>query len=130
MKKLMMVLAATTMAVAPLATASAEAAPRYKSEKTVKVKKGKNNTRAVVTKRTTVQPRYAQKVQKQQTRKWSKGQRFDRRYAVNYMVVNNPRAYGLYNAPRGYQWVRSNRDLVLIRTSNNYISRVIYSAIR
>ena len=127
MKKLMMVLAATTMAVAPLATASAEAAPRYKSEKTVKVKKGKHGKRTVVTKRTTVQPRYAQRPQ---YRTWARGQKFDRRYAVNYRVIDNPRAYGLHRAPRGYQWVRSNRDIILVRTHNGYISRVVYRAIR
>ena len=126
MNKLMMALAATTMAAAPLATASAEAAPRHNVQKTVKIKKAKNGKRTVVTKRTVIQPRRAQL----QNRRWARGQRFDRRYAANYRVINNPRAYGVGYAPRGYRWAQSGRDLVLFRINTGLISNVYYGRIR
>src|SRR3546814_4947558 len=42
------------------------------------------------------QPAYA-------SHKWAKGQRFDRRHASNYRVIDSPRAYHLRPAPRGHQ---------------------------
>ena len=66
---------------------------------------------------------------RQNHRNWSKGQRFDRRYATNYRVIDNPRAYRLSNAPRGYQWVRSGNDAVLIAVTSGIIGAVIGNAI-
>ncbi|MEO9600116.1 RcnB family protein [Parasphingorhabdus sp.] len=147
MKKFLMALAVTTMAVSPLVTAQAHAAPqnsvaksKYKKvQKTTQrtVKKNTANTRSkrTVTKTVTRQraaplryskTRYAMN---QNQRNWTKGQRFDRRYATNYRVINNPRAYRLSNAPRGYQWVRSGNDAVLIAVTSGLIGAVIGNAI-
>jgi Ni/Co efflux regulator RcnB len=63
-------------------------------------------------------------------RGWAKGQRFDRRYATHYRVINDPRAYRLYNAPRGYHWVRSGNDAVLVAITSGIIGAVIGNAIR
>ncbi|AMO72918.1 RcnB family protein [Sphingorhabdus sp. M41] len=147
MKKFLMAMAVTTMAVSPMVTAQAQAAPRNNVErsdyrtvqkstqrtakKTVDNRQGKR----VVTKTVTVQKaapaRYNNKrsAVNHSQRNWAKGQRFDRRYATNYRVINNPRDYRLSSAPRGYQWVRSGNDAVLIGITSGIIGAVIGNAI-
>jgi Ni/Co efflux regulator RcnB len=61
-------------------------------------------------------------------RKWAKGQRFDRRYARNYREIRNPRAYHLRDAPRGYHWVRSGNDAVLVAIAGGLIGAVLANA--
>lgn len=147
MKKFLMALAVATMAVSPIITAQAEAAPRSNAEQsryqTVKkstqrvAKKSVANTQAkrVVTKTASVQKatpaRYGttRHAVRQNQRNWAKGQKFDRRYATNYRVINNPRAYRLSNAPRGYQWVRSGNDAVMIAVTSGIIGAVIGNAL-
>jgi Ni/Co efflux regulator RcnB len=143
MKKFLMALAVTTMAVSPMVAAQAQAAQHRTVEKSVKNTNGKRevkktetkrNSQRVVTKTTTRQvdqrDRYNDKRYSADShRNWSKGQRFDRRYATNYRMINNPRAYRLSNAPRGYQWVRSGNDAVLIAVTSGRISAVIGNAI-
>lgn len=149
MKKFLMVLAASTMAVSPMVVAPAQAAQHKTVKKVVTHKNGKR----VVTK-TTVKNKSARynsakrndngwnnsrynngKNHYQKTRysahqkRWAKGQRFDRRYASNYRVINNPRAYRLSNAPRGQQWVRSGNDAVLIGITTGIIGAVIGNVI-
>lgn len=132
MKKFLMALAVTTMAVSSVVTAQAQAqAAQHKTvEKRVTQKNGKQVVTKTTTTRNTKQDRndnrrYAAVSQK----KWAKGQRFDRRYATNYRVIDNPRAYRLSSAPRGYQWVRSGNDAVLIAITSGLIGAVIGNAI-
>ncbi|VWX60976.1 RcnB family protein [Sphingorhabdus sp. 109] len=142
MKKFLMALAVTTMAVSPVVTAQAEAAPHQSSKKnktttktTVKKttanQKGKRTVTKTVTRQQAAPARYSRTstVVRQNHRNWSKGQKFDRRYATNYRVIDNPRAYRLSNAPRGYQWVRSGNDAVLIAVTSGIIGAVIGNAI-
>ncbi len=147
MKKFLMALAVTTMAVSPVVTAQAEAAPRSNAEqsryqtvkkstqRTAKKTVANKQTKRVVTRTVDVQKaaparysttRYAVK---QNQRNWAKGQKFDRRYATNYRVINNPHVYRLSNAPRGYQWVRSGNDAVLIGLTSGIVGAVIGNAI-
>lgn len=63
-------------------------------------------------------------------RGWKKGDRFDQRRAQYYQVIKNPRAYRLANAPRGYQWVRSGNDAVLVAYKGNRIADVKYGIFR
>lgn len=139
MKKFLMALAVTTMAVSPVVTAQAEAAPRNAVEKsnhkTVQKRVSNNQGNRTVTRTVTKQKvapsrhsnsRYAVS---QNQRNWAKGQRFDRRYATNYRVIDNPRAYRLSSAPRGYQWVRSGNDAVLIGLTSGIVGAVIGNAI-
>jgi len=66
-----------------------------------------------------------------QWRKWNKGQRFDSRYAQNYREVNNWQQYRgrrLYAPPRGYHWVRSGNDAVLVAVTGGLIGAVIAGA--
>lgn len=65
-----------------------------------------------------------------QYRNWSRGQRFDSRYASNYRVIGNPRFYRLHDAPRGYRWVQSGNDAVLVGITTGIIASVLANAIR
>jgi len=65
-----------------------------------------------------------------QHRNWQRGQRFDSRYATNYRVIGNPRAYRLQDAPRGYRWVQSGNDAVLVGITSGIIASVLANMIR
>lgn len=132
MKKFLMVLAATTMAVSPMMAAQAEAASYRTTERSVYNSNGKRVVTKTQVKKSANRgnSKYQQNRYAQQNRQWAKGQHFDRRYATNYRVINNPRAYHLSNAPRGYQWVRSNNDAVLIAISSGLIAAVLTNTIR
>lgn len=60
-------------------------------------------------------------------RQWQRGQRFDRRYATNYRQIDyrQYRQRGLYAPPRGYQWVQSGNDAVLVAMASGLIGAVI-----
>ena len=70
----------------------------------------------------------AQNYRAQQYRNFRQGDRFDSRYARNYQVVANPRAYGLYTAPRGQHWVRSGNDALLVGLLGGVIGAVVGNA--
>lgn len=62
---------------------------------------------------------------------WRKGERFDYRQARNYRVINDYRAYRgrhLYAPPRGYHWVRSGNDAVLVAVTGGLIGAVLAGA--
>ncbi len=61
-------------------------------------------------------------------RSWSQGQRFDSRYATNYRVIDNPYAYRLREAPRGYRWVQSGNDAVLVALASGLIGAIAANA--
>ncbi|WP_176590784.1 RcnB family protein [Sphingobium sp. EM0848] len=119
MKKFLMALAATTMVASPMISVQAQAAPHR--EETRIVKQGPHG-RTVVQQKTVVR--------KDDHRRWAKGQRFDRRYANNYRVIDNYRGYKLKAPPRGYHWVRSGNDAVLVAITSGIIASVITGAIR
>lgn len=125
-KKIIMALATTTLVASPIVTAQAQAAPNNRHEVTRTTVQHKPNGRTVVKKQTVVR----KNTYRDNGRRWAKGQRFDRRYATNYRVVNNYRDYRLSAPPRGYQWVRSGNDAVMIAIASGLIGAVVGSAIR
>ena len=64
-----------------------------------------------------------------ESRRWNRGERFDSRYARNYRIIANPRAYRLQNAPRGYRWVQSGNDAVLVAITSGIIGAIIGNAL-
>lgn len=127
MKKFLMALAATTMVATPMIAAQAQAAPYQQQHRVVKqTVERSHNGRVVVKQKTVVRKNDRNRYN---NHRWAKGQRFDRRYASNYRVINNPRAYRLNSAPRGYQWVQSGNDAVLIALASGLIGAVIGNAI-
>jgi len=80
--------------------------------------------------RTVVKQRVVRAPQKQ-GRRWARGQRFDRKYASNYQEINNWQQYRgrrLYAPPRGYRWVRSDNDAVLVAVAGGVIGAVLAGA--
>lgn len=71
---------------------------------------------------------HQQRTQRQQN--WNRGDRFEQRRATNYRVINNHRAYKLRAPARGYRWVQSGRDALLINVRTNIISQVVRNAVR
>jgi len=61
---------------------------------------------------------------------WKRGERFDSRRAANYRVIGNPHAYHLKEAPRGYRWVQSGNDAVLVGIATGIIASVIANGLR
>lgn len=132
MKKFLLALAATTMIASPLVTAQAQAAPQRERYEQTTVKH-KANGRTVIRQKQVV--RYNDNRSYgynngYSNHRWAKGQRFDRRQASNYRVVNDYRNYRLSTPPRGYQWVRSGNDAVMIAITSGIIGAVIGNAIR
>lgn len=68
--------------------------------------------------------------QAQQHRSWNKGERFDSRQAHNYRVINNPKSHRLNDAPRGYRWVQSGNDAVLVGITSGIVAAVMANMIR
>ncbi|MBB3989370.1 RcnB family protein [Croceicoccus naphthovorans] len=62
--------------------------------------------------------------------KWRKGERFDRRYARDYRVVSYRDYRGLRAPPRGYHYVRSGNDVLLVGITSGIIGAVIGNMIR
>lgn len=105
-------------AVAGLAATPAAAADFGRHDNRVQVSHQVN--RGPVFNRNVTVNRY---VQVAPQRRWNRGDRFDRRYATNYQVIGSHR--GLYAAPRGYQWVRSGNDAVLVSLAGGIVGALI-----
>ena len=63
-------------------------------------------------------------------KKWRKGERFNQRNARYYQQVDYRKYRGLRAPPRGYRWVRSDNDAVLVGITSGIIASVIANAIR
>ena len=120
MKKFVLAAVAASLVAAP-----AMAAPGYNTRvikqqpnRTVVVDRGRGYTERTV-------------IRHNDQRRWAKGQRFDRRYAQNYRQVDyrTYRGRGLYTPPRGYQWVQSGNDAVLVALASGLIGAVIGGAL-
>jgi Ni/Co efflux regulator RcnB len=61
----------------------------------------------------------------QKAHRFAKGEKFSRGRATNYARINYREHRRLGAPPRGYTWVRSGDDALLVRLSNNLISRVV-----
>ena len=119
MKKLILTaLAAATVATPMLAT-EAQAAPQYRHVETVRHHDG----RTIVTQRDVYRGA-------NRHRTWRRGERFDYRYAPNYRQIDYRQYRGrhLYVPPRGYRWVRSGNDAVLVAVTGGLIGAVLAGA--
>lgn len=64
-----------------------------------------------------------------QYKSWTKGQRFDSRYARNYRQIDYRRYHRLKAPPRGYRYVQSGNDALLVGVTSGIIAAVIANAI-
>jgi Ni/Co efflux regulator RcnB len=121
MKKIALALAGASVALTGLVATPAAAADF-----------GRHNDRGryeQVQKRVVVRDRFDNRNDHRlQQRRWNRGERFDRRYASNYMVISNPYRYHLRAAPYGYQWVRSGNDAVLVALASGIIGALVANA--
>jgi Ni/Co efflux regulator RcnB len=65
-----------------------------------------------------------------QNRDWQRGQRFDSRYARNYRQIDYRQYRGLRAPPRGYRYVQSGNDAVLVAITSGIIGAVFANMIR
>lgn len=79
----------------------------------------------VVKKRVVRAPQRVYRQSYQNTRTWQRGQRFDSRYARNYRQIDYRTHSRLYAPPRGYQWVQSGNDAVLVALASGLIRAVL-----
>ena len=123
MKKLILSALATAMIASPLAVSAAEA-QSYGQRTVTTVHQGPHG-RTVVNQRTVSR-------QQPQFRSWRRGERFDRSRAQNYRELDYRQYRGrhLYAPPRGYRWVRSGNDAVLVAVSSGIIGAVLAGALR
>jgi len=63
-------------------------------------------------------------------RSWQRGQRFDSRYARNYRQVDYRQYRGLRAPPRGYRYVQSGNDAVLVGVTSGIIAAIFANIIR
>jgi Ni/Co efflux regulator RcnB len=133
MKKLILGLVAASIAATP---AMAAAAPQrgYEAQRTV-VRERPNGT--VVVKHKDVQRGYGYQNDRgyrndrgYQNRNWQRGQRFDSRYARNYRQIDYRQYRGLRAPPRGYRYVQSGNDAVLVAITSGIIGAVFANMIR
>jgi Ni/Co efflux regulator RcnB len=121
MKKLTLALAGASVALTGIAATPAAAADfRHDRGRYEQV------TNRVVVKNRIVNNRFQN--HRFQNHRWQRGDRFDRRYATNYRVISNPYYYNLRPAPRGYRWVQSGNDAVLIAITSGIIGALIANA--
>ncbi|MEP9402781.1 RcnB family protein [Sphingomonas sp. VNH70] len=120
MKKLILAAMTASLLATPMAaSAQGRTVIKERPGRTVVVEKNRHgqNVRKTVVRRQPV--------------RWQRGQRFDRNRAANYRVIDY-RAYrqrGVYAPPRGYQWVRSGNDAVLVAIASGLIGAVIGGAV-
>ncbi|MEN3746856.1 RcnB family protein [Sphingomonas sp. HF-S3] len=121
MKKFILAVAAVSMVATPVL-----AAPAQQRHQTVTktVVKHKPNGRTVV-KQTVRRPA------PQYRTSWRKGERFDYRQARNYRQVDYRSYHGRLKAPpRGYRYVQSGNDAVLVGITSGLIAAVFANVLR
>ena len=122
-KKLLLGMATTAMVASPMVAAEASAQARRTVTTVQHYGPHGGYSERTVVRRNNARPAL---------RNWHRGERFDRRYARNYRQIDyrTYRQRGLYAPPRGYQWVQSGNDAVLVALASGLIGAVIGGAIR
>lgn len=106
--------------------ASLVAAPALAAPQQYQPQRGHQPTRVVVVQKPA--PHY--QAPRFQARKWQRGQRFDQRYAPNYRQVDYRQHRGLKAPPRGYRYVQSGKDAVLVSVTTGIIAAILVNALR
>ena len=61
---------------------------------------------------------------------WKRGERFDSRYARNYRQIDYRQYRGLKAPPRGYHYVQSGNDAVLVGVASGVIAAIFANMLR
>ena len=116
MKKFILAALAASVALSPMAATVASAQGRQQERHTTVVKHNGN-----VVQKTVVRQQYRSD--------WRKGQRFDQRQARNYRQIDYRQYRGLRAPPRGYRYVQSDRNVILV-SNGGIISQIFAGLIR
>ncbi|KQM65713.1 hypothetical protein ASE75_05615 [Sphingomonas sp. Leaf17] len=127
MKKFLMSAIAATLIAAPVMATAADAQAYRQTERTVTTVKQKPNGRTVVKQRTVARQPQARVVYRTG---WRKGERFNRLQARNYRVIDYRQYRGLRAPPRGYRYVQSGNDAVLVGITSGIVAAVLSGVIR
>ncbi|WP_420822126.1 RcnB family protein [Sphingomonas crusticola] len=120
MKKLILAALTASVAFSPLVASAADAQGHREARQTTIVKRNGNVVHKTVVRQTARQYRSD----------WRKGQRFDQRQARNYRQIDYRNYRGLRAPPRGYHYVQSGNDAVLVGITSGIIAAVVTNAIR
>lgn len=120
MKKFILAALAASVALSPMGASVASAQGYQQDRHTTVVKRNGHVVQRTANTRQSA-PQY---------RNWRKGERFDRRYAQNYRQIDYRQYRGLRAPPRGYHYVRSGNDAVLVGITSGLIAAVVAGAIR
>lgn len=121
MKKFILAAVAVSMVASPVL-----AAPQnYRPTQTQTVVKHKPNGTVVVKKKTVKRAPVVQ-----YRNDWRKGQRFDSRYARNYRQIDYRQHRNLKAPPRGYRYVQSGNDAVLVGITSGIVAAVFANMLR
>lgn len=72
---------------------------------------------------------YDRAPQRNQYRNWHRGERFDARQARNYRQIDYRQYRGLNAPPRGYRYVQSGNDALLVGITSGIVAAVIANLI-
>ncbi|WP_260924034.1 RcnB family protein [Novosphingobium sp. 9] len=61
---------------------------------------------------------------------WKKGEKFDRKHASHYQVVDYRQHRGMKAPPRGYHYVRSGNDILLVGITSGIVASVLAGQFR
>ncbi|MCP3733035.1 RcnB family protein [Sphingomonas sp. MG17] len=124
MKKFVLAAVATTLVASPILAAAPAAAAPQRYEMTQRSGYGDRYGDNRFERDRRYQPT------RSQYRNWKRGERFDSRYARNYRQVDYRQYRGLRAPPRGYRYVQSGNDAVLIGITSGIIAAVFAGMIR
>lgn len=119
MKKFILAAIAASVALSPMAASVASAQGRQQDRQTTVVKRNGNVVKKTVVRQQA--PKYRSD--------WRKGQRFDQRQARNYRQIDYRQYRGLRAPPRGYRYVQSDRNVILV-SNGGIISQIFSGLIR
>jgi Ni/Co efflux regulator RcnB len=120
MKKFILAALAASVALSPMAAAPALAAPQQHNDR------GDHN----VQQRKIVVKKVVKRAPARSYRSnWRKGERFDYHQARNYRQIDYRQHRNLKAPPRGYRYVQSGNDAVLVGITSGIIAAVIAGAL-
>jgi len=120
MKKLILAALVASIAASPMAVSVASAQSSPQEHRTTVVKRNGNVVKKTVVRQQA--PKYRSS--------WRKGERFDSRQARNYRQIDYRKYRGLRAPPKGYRYVQSGNDAVLVGITSGIIAAVVAGAIR
>lgn len=120
MKKFIIAALVASVAMSPMAASVASAQGHSQERQTTVTKRSGNVIQKTVVRKQAPQYRSS----------WRKGERFDARQARNYRQIDYRKYRGLRAPPKGYRYVQSGNDAVLVGVTSGIIAAIVAGVIR